>query len=54
MINSALSSFVIHVKVLQVVVKVDGACAEVSAQEGGVGGEDGGDVNVPFPTERNS
>ena len=50
-IDAALSCLVIDVEVLEVVVKVDGACAEVAAEEGGVGGEDGGDVDVSLAAE---
>ena len=44
----AFSCFVIDVKVLEVVVEIDGAGAEVPAEEGCMGGEDGGDVDVAF------
>ena len=50
-IDSALARFMVDVEVLEVVVKVDGAGAEVAAEEGGVGGEDGGDVDVSLAAE---
>lgn len=52
-INTTLSGFVINVEVLKIVVKVDRTSTEVSTQEGGVGSEDGGDVYVSLPAERN-
>jgi len=52
-VDTTLSGFVIDIKVLKVVVKVDRASAQVSAEEGRVCREDGGDVDVPLPTERN-
>ena len=48
-----LSGLVVDIKVLKVVVKVDGASTQVPAEEGRVCREDGGDVDVPLPTERN-
>lgn len=53
MVNSTLSCFMVAVKVLEVVVKVDRAGAKVTAEEGCVGGEDGGDVDVALAAERN-
>ena len=53
-IDTTFPCLVINVKVLKVVVKVDGTSAEVTAEEGGVGGEYGGDVNMPFPTKGDS
>ena len=52
-INTALACFVIHVKILKVVVKVDGACAEVATEEGCVGGKHGDNIYVSLATERN-
>lgn len=54
MINPPLSSFVIHIKVLQVIVKVDTARTEVSSEQRSMSGEDSRDVNVSFSTERDS
>ena len=53
MVNTTLASFVVHIKVLQVVVKVDASRTKVSSEQGGVGGEDGGDVDVSFPAQGN-
>jgi hypothetical protein len=53
MVDTPFACLVIDVKVLQVVVKVDGAGAEVATEEGGVGGEDGGDIDVALPAEGN-
>ena len=50
-IDAALARFMVDVEVLEVVVKVDGAGAEVAAEEGGVGGEDGAHVDVAFAAE---
>lgn len=50
MIDAALACFVINVKVLEVVVEVDRASAEVSTEEGCVGGKDGGDIDMALPT----
>ena len=50
-VDAALACFVVDIKKLQVVVKVNGTGAEVSAQEGGVCGEDGGDVDASFSAE---
>lgn len=43
-VDAALARLVVDVEVLQVVVKVDTAGAEVPAEQGRVGGEDGRDV----------
>jgi len=52
-IDTTLSGFVINVKVLKVVVKVNGSSTQVSAQKGRVCRENRGDIDVPVPTERN-
>lgn len=52
-VNAALPSLMIDVEVLEIIVKVDGAGAEVAAEEGGMGGEDGGDVDVALAAEGN-
>lgn len=51
-VDSALSSLVVDVKVLQIVVKVDAARAQVSAEEGRVRGKDGRHVDVALPAQR--
>lgn len=50
-VDSAFPRFVVHVKVLEIVVEVDGACAEITTKESGVCGKDGGDVDMSFPAE---
>ena len=50
-VNPAFSCFVVDVEVLEVVVEVDGAGAEVSAKEGGVRCEDSGHINMAFAAE---
>ena len=54
MVYAALARFMVDVEVLEVVVKVDGAGAEVEAEEGGVGGKDSGDVDVSLAAEGDS
>jgi hypothetical protein len=51
MVDTPLPCLVINVKVLEIVVEVHTAGAEVSPEEGGMGGEDGGDVDVSFAAE---
>lgn len=51
-VDTPLASFVINIKVLQVVVKVNTASTEVTTQKSRVSGEDSGDVNVPLPAKR--
>jgi hypothetical protein len=43
----------VNVKVLEVVVEVYATRTEVTAEKGGVGGEDGGHVNLALAAERN-
>ena len=45
-VDAALARLVVDVEVLEVVVEVDAAGAEVAAEQGRVGGEDGCDVDV--------
>jgi hypothetical protein len=52
-VDTTLPSFVIDIKVLKVVVKVDRASTQVSAEEGRVCREYGGNVDVSLPAERN-
>ena len=47
-VDAALASFVVDIKILEIVVKIDAARAEVAAKECGVCGEDGGDIDVAF------
>jgi len=53
-VDATLTGFVVNVKVLEIVVEIDRASTQVATKEGGVGSEHGGDVNVPFSTERDS
>ncbi len=54
MVDAALSSFVIAIKVLKVVVEIDTACAEVTTEEGSMSSEDGCDIDMTFPAEGDS
>lgn len=54
MVDTSLPGLVVNVKVLEVVVEVDASGTEVSTEEGGVGGEDGGDVNVSLSAQGDS
>lgn len=54
MVNASLSGLGVAVKVLQVVVEVDRAGAEITTEEGCVGGEDGGHVNSALLAQRKS
>lgn len=51
-VDTAFASFMVNVKVLKVVVKVDGASTEISAQEGSMGSEDCCYIDMAFATER--
>lgn len=53
-VDSSLAGLVVDVEVGQVVVEVDGSGAEVATEESGVGGEDGGHVNVTLAAEGDS
>lgn len=53
-VYATLACLVIDIKVLEVIVKVDAASAEVAAEESGVRGEDGGDIDVTLATEGDS
>lgn len=50
-VDTTLSSFGIHIKVLQVVIEIDGTGAEVSAEQSRVGGENGGDIDLSLSAE---
>jgi hypothetical protein len=52
MIDASLAGFVVDIKVLEIVVKIDGPCAEVSTEESGVGSEYCGDIDSTFSAER--
>lgn len=51
MVDTPLASFVIYIKVLEIVVKVDTARAEVSTEQRSVGSENRRHVDVPFAAE---
>lgn len=51
MVDTAFTGFMVDVKVLEVVVKVDGAGAEVSPEKGCVGREDCRYVDMTLATE---
>jgi hypothetical protein len=51
-VDPTLAGFVVHIEVLEVVVEVDRARAEVPAKECRVGREDGRDIDLAFPAER--
>lgn len=54
MVYTAFASFVVDIEVLEVIVEIDAACAEVATEEGGVCGEYGCYVDVAFSTEGDS
>lgn len=51
-VYAALSSLVVDVEILKIVVKVDRASAEVTAEKSSVCCEYGSDVDVSFSTKR--
>ena len=53
-IDAALASLVVDIKVAEVVVKVHGAGTQVAAEQGSVCGEDGGDVDVTLAAQGNA
>lgn len=48
MVNASFAGFVVDIKVLQIIIEIDGSCAEVSSEESGVGGEYRRDINSTF------
>ena len=52
-VDAALASLMINVEVLEVVVEVDASGAQVTTEQGGVGCEDGGHVDVTFAEQGN-
>lgn len=52
-VDTTLAGFVVDVEILEVVVEVDGASAEIATEKGSMGGEDGGHVDVALPAEGN-
>lgn len=53
-VDATLACLVVDIKVPEVVVKVDGSSAKVSSEQGSVGGEDGGDVDMTLAAEGNA
>lgn len=53
-VDTALTSLGVDIKVLKVVVKVNGAGAKVSTEKSSVSGEDGGDVDAALLGQRQS
>ena len=53
-VDATLAGLVVDIEGAEVVVEIDGAGAEVTAEQGGVGGEDGRDVDVTLAAERDT
>jgi hypothetical protein len=53
-VDTPLSSLVVDIKVLQVVVEINTSSTQVPSQQSSVGGENGSDVDMPFPAKSNS
>jgi hypothetical protein len=53
-VDTPLPGLMIDIKVLQIVVKVDATRAEIPSQQSSVGCENGSDVDVTLPAERDS
>jgi hypothetical protein len=51
-VDTALSCLGVDVEVLEIVVEIDRAGAEVATEERGVGGEDGGNIDAALLAER--
>lgn len=51
MVNTPLASFMVHIKVLQIVVKVDAARTKVPTEQGSMGGKDGRHVDMPLAAQ---
>lgn len=51
-VDAAVPRLGVDVEVLQVIVEIDGAGAEVSSEEGSVRGEDGRDINAALLAQR--
>lgn len=47
-IDTTFTSFMIDVKVLEIVVEIYGSCTEIAAEKGRMGREDGRHVDVAF------
>ena len=53
MIDASLTGFVVDVKVLEIVVKVDRSGTKVTPKKSRMSCEDGSDVDMSFTTKRN-
>lgn len=53
-VDTTLAGFRVYIEVLQVIVEIDGASAEVASQERGMGCEDGSHINLTLPAEGQS
>jgi hypothetical protein len=53
-VYTTLSCLVVNIEILKIVVKVDRACAEITAEKGSMCGEYSSNVNVSFSTKRDS
>jgi hypothetical protein len=53
-VDATFASFMVDIKIPEVVIKVDGSSAKVTTEQGGVGGEDGGDVDMTLAAEGNT
>lgn len=51
-VNAPLASFMVDIKVLEVVVKIDTAGTEVTPEESSMGREHGRDIHMSLPAER--
>lgn len=53
-VYTTLPCLVVHIKILEIVIKVDRASTEIATEKSGVGSKYGGDVNVSFSAKRDS
>jgi hypothetical protein len=53
-VYTTFSCLMVDIEILKIVVKIDGAGAEIAAKKSGVSGEYGSDVDVSFPTKWDS
>jgi hypothetical protein len=51
MVNAAFSRFMVNVKVLQVVVKVNCSCTKITTEKRGMCCEHSSDVDMPLPAK---
>ena len=53
-VYTTLSCLMVDIEILKIVVKIDGASAEIAAKKSGVSGEHSSDVDMSLSTKRNS